>query len=429
MINLNKKSQNEPLIRIAKRGDNVWWKSILINVIGIAVAILLGIICVALIGKNPGQFIAGVLNNTFSKSIYVVNFLGYFTPLLVISIGISFAFKMKFWNIGAEGQFLIGALVATTTAIAIGNSLVPAVTLPLVVLTGTLAAGIYGAFVAVLKVQWGTNETLMTLMLNYVALYLVKYFTNVKYFKGSSPFPIYQQLPKDAHMFNFPVGNEVADITIFIAIILVFLSFIYNRYSKHGYEISLVGDSINTAKYAGVNVKKVVIRTMFLSSAVIGLAGAMQVTSSVTSFSMSESITYGLGWTGIIVAWLAKLNPIGITAVSLFIAILEQGCPATATQLGMSKEFTDVLIGIILFTVLAFDFFVNYKVVIRKSNKKQNNADDGNSNNNGTKVSRDEQAKIVDDNAYKTLGELKNLELNSNIGESSAKIVQQGGND
>ena len=147
--------------------------------------------------------------------------------------------------------------------------------------------------------------------------------------------------------------------------VLVVIVFIYLKYTKHGYEINVVGESTNTARYAGMNVKKIVMRTMFLSGAICGIAGMTQV--SGAAFTLGDGVAGGVGFTAIIVAWLSKLNPVIILIVTVLFSMLEKGCSVMQSSFGLSNAVSSILQGIILFFILAFDFFTRYRFVFRKS--------------------------------------------------------------
>jgi simple sugar transport system permease protein len=165
------------------------------------------------------------------------------------------------------------------------------------------------------------------------------------------------------------------DVSWIIALALVIFLFIYFKYTKHGYEISVVGDSQNTARYAGMNVSKIVLRTMFLSAGICGLAGMLQVAGDATTHTLSTGIASGVGFTAIIVAWLAKLNPFGIVAVSCMFGLLDKGCGVAESTFNLSGSVADILQGIILFFILAFDFFIQYKLAFKKAEKTAGGAD------------------------------------------------------
>jgi simple sugar transport system permease protein len=164
-------------------------------------------------------------------------------------------------------------------------------------------------------------------------------------------------------MITIPLGSFNLNLSLVAAVVLCVLIFVYLKYTKHGYEIAVVGDSPNTARYAGMKVGKIVVRTIFLSAALIGLAGAFYVSSAGT---MSTSLTNDVGWTGIVVAWLAKLNTVGIVVTALLITVLQFGCQnASTTYSTIDANFADLIQGIILFAVLAADFFTRFQLVRR----------------------------------------------------------------
>lgn len=367
------KKKKAPLIRISKRVSSNKWRSVGMYVGAIVFALLVGAILIAAVGVNPFSFYSkmltmGTIGNKFAYK-NIENFIKTFVPLLLTSLGLSLSFKMRFWNIGGEGQFIVGAITSAALAIAIDDALNPILMIILMALGGGLAAGIYGLFTAVLKVRFGTNETLMTLMLNYIALYLLKFFQTKQgtdfFLDPDSARPIFNQLPENSWMITIGIGKFSLNISLIIALVFAVCVYIYLNKTKHGYEICVVGDSKRTAQYAGMNVNRVILRTMFLSAFIIGVASAFHVS---TSHTLSETITGDVGWTGIVVAWLARLNPIGVLITSLLISVLQYGCgQACATYTAVDSNIADLLQGIILFVVLASDFFIRYKVNIDTS--------------------------------------------------------------
>ena len=255
-------------------------------------------------------------------------------------------------------------------AAAAAHKLGPVLPQPLVVLVmalcGILGGGLYGLIVALLKVRYNTNETLLTLMLNYIALYLLQFLGETKagwnfFLDPDSARPKFAGFPDNADMITFPLGPFNLNLSLIIAIVLCVLLFGYLKYTKHGYEIAVVGDSAGTAHYAGMKVNAIVLRTVFLSACLIGLAAAFKVG---TVGILSTSFTDDVGWTGVIVAWLAQLNTGIIFVVSALISMLQHGSTvAAATFAQVDSSFADMLQGAILFLVLAADFFIRFQVV------------------------------------------------------------------
>lgn len=361
----------KPFIHISRRSDVSKKTTIIVKVVTILSALLMCGLVSTIVA--PGSFLdfyiyiyEGTLFsfNTLLATIWNAGL------LLLIAAAITPAFKMKFWNIGAEGQFIMGALMSTTIVFAVGD-LTNWLTVLLALIFGTLGGGIYALLVGLLKVKLNTNETLLTLMFNYIALYLLAFLKKTDYYRqlGVGAFIDFRALPKNSWIATLGSGIFTIDISIFFAIGLVIFMFFYINYTKQGYEINVIGDSLNTAKYAGMNVKWIVLRTVFMSGALVGLAGALQVTGTASNHMLSTGITGGVGWTGIIIAWLARLNPIGILIASLLMGLLENGSSVAESSMGISSSSAAVIQGLILFTVLAMDFFIRYKVIFRKKVK------------------------------------------------------------
>ena len=361
-----------PLFRVAKRDNLKLWQTAGLYAISVLAAIVIGGIFVASNGVNPFEYYAKVVTGCFNNTIYLRGFIRIVIPLLITSLGIAVAFKMRFWNCGANGQFIAGAIFATTVANLLGNSLPQWLTLVIMAVAGIIGGGLVGLIPAVCKVKLGTSETLLTLMLNYVCYYILTYLKNTMFFRklaedGSVYRPDFKALPENGWLYELDVFGVKIDISFFIAIVLVALVFVYFNHMKQGYEISVVGDSQNTARYAGMNVNKIVIRTMFISAGIAGLAGMFQVSGSATSHTLADGITGDVGFTGITVAWLAKLNPIGIFVVSCLMGILQKGTAVAESAFAISSAASEILQGIILFSVLAADFFIRYKVVFGRN--------------------------------------------------------------
>lgn len=353
-----------PVIKVSKRMNISLGKKVLFIACSILLAIVIGAIFMGIAGFNPIKFYIEVFKGNFSRVSMIGSMIRIALPLMITSLGISLAFKMRFWNIGAEGQFICGALLAMTVGLLLGDSLPSPLGAIICILVGMLGSGILAAIPALLKVRFKTNETILTLMFNYILLYLVQYFVKLDFFRDPEiAIPTFVQL--DSSLWLHEIGKQTSfylDTAFFIGIVLVIMLSLYFRYTKHGYEIAVVGDSPNTARYSGMKVSRIIVRTVFLSGAVIGLAGALQLLGANCSHRMSTGITSSVGWTGIIVAWLAKLNPIGIAITSLLMAILEKGCSWAQSSMNIDSSLADIFQGLILFCVLAGDFLINYEI-------------------------------------------------------------------
>ena len=372
-------AKKAPFVRFVKREGMKKRTVALYYICAVAAALLIGAVILACIGVNVFDYFGKMLTVGIAGSALplrqIENYLNSFVPLVITTIGLSLAFKMKFWNIGGEGQFIVGAIVSS--AIAFGCPDLPAwFLLLLMFFGGGICAGLYGLITAIFKVKFGTSETLLTLMLNYVALYFLAFLGNTQgewniFLNPESVRPIFGKFGENAVMPVIPLGGFSLNITVIVAILIVVLVRLYYGKTKHGYELLVVGDSPNTARYAGMNVGKIILRTVFFSAFLVGLAGAFRVSSMGT---LSESVTNDVGWTGVVVAWLAKLNPFGILLVSALINVLQIGSQAAATSyMQIDANFADLLQGIILFIVLACDFFIRFRVIIRGREEKPKN--------------------------------------------------------
>ena len=360
---------------LVRRADTKIQRTLIYYAIGILVSLTICGILLVILGINPFQYYGkmltiGLVGNRYGyKSIE--GLLKVFVPLLITSLALSLSFKMRFWNIGGEGEFLIGAICASIVAFN-SSGLPNFVTVVLMCLAAMISSGIIGIAIAALKVRFNTNETLMTLMLNYIMLYVIRYIGETKadwnfFLREDSERPIFGSFPDSAVMGGIPLGKFKLLWAVLIAVLLTVIVYIYLKYTKHGFEISVVGDSSATAKYAGMSVGKIVLRTMFISSAMIGLAAALTVSSAGT---ISDTITNDVGWTGIIVAWLSKLSVPAVFVTSILIAVLQYGCQAAATQYpAIDVNFADLLQGIILFSVLVADFAANFRLVKKEDAK------------------------------------------------------------
>ena len=266
---------HEPKFQISKRDSMVWYKSWCVRLISIVLALLLcSVVIVLLTGKNPIEVFISMFEGTFGTERKIWNTLQKLAMLLCISLAVTPAFKMKFWNIGAEGQALIGGLAAAACMIYLGDTL-PGPVLLIVMAASSIVAGlVWGLIPAIFKANFNTNETLFTLMMNYVAMQLISFCI------------VFWENPKDSN--NVGVINSITKsgwlpeiagqkylVNILIVIAITVIMYIYLKYSKHGYEISVVGESQNTARYVGINVKKVIIRTMLISGALCGVTGCL----------------------------------------------------------------------------------------------------------------------------------------------------------
>ena len=362
----DKTKHSEPLIRISKRDGLIWWKSWLVRVAAVALALVLcSVIIILITGYNPVQVYYAMIRGSFGTARKFWIMLQNLAMLLCISLAVTPAFKMRFWNIGAEGQVLVGGLATAAVMFYVGDKL-PTALMIVIMLAASLAAGIIWAMIpAFFKAKWNTNETLFTLMMNYVATQLVSFFIMIWVPSGSSVMGIINQSSKAGWLPEL-FGQKYLLNIIIVAVITVAM-FIYLKYSKQGYEISVVGESENTARYIGINVKKVILRTMGLSGALCGVAGFLLVAG--TNHTITTTTAGGMGFTAIMVSWLGKFNA-GIMVVTSFIIVfLQRGAGEIATKFNLNQSVADILTGIILFFIIGCEFFVNYRINFRKSQR------------------------------------------------------------
>lgn len=361
----NEKHAHEPLFHIAKRDTIVWWRAWLIRAAAILAALVVcGIVTMLLTGENPIGVYATMFDGAFGTERRRWALMQGVAMLLCISLAVTPAFKMRFWNIGAEGQVLMGGMATAACMILLGNKMPSWLLLPVIIIASMLAGAVWALIPALFKAKWNTNETLFTLMMNYIAIQIVSYFSlRWSVPKGSGQIGI---INADTHSGWLPVIGEYDYLlNIIVVALLTVVMYIYLKYSKHGYEISVVGESQNTARYIGINVKKVIIRTMLLSGILCGIAGLLLV--SGTNHTVTRETAAGRGFTAIIVSWLAKFNPLYMVLTSLLIVFLEKGAIEISSMYRLSNDFSDIITGIIIFFIIGSEFFINYTLKFRHS--------------------------------------------------------------
>ena len=365
---MNEKNK-EPFFHVVKRDALPWYQSIGIRIAAIVLALILcAIITTITTGINPIQVYQSIFIGAFGTTRKTWITLQNVSILLLISLALTPAFKMKFWNIGGEGQVLIGGLAAAACMICLDDKL-PSVLVMVCMVIASLAAGIVWALVpAFFKAKWNTNETLSTLMMNYIATQLVAFFTIVwEVPKGSGKIGIINQ---DSNIGWLPqiFGSKYL-LSILVAVVITVFMYIYLNYSKQGYEISVVGESENTAKYVGIKVGKVIIRTMMLSGAICGLVGLLLVGS--INHTVTTTIAGGQGFTAVLVSWMSKFNPLTMVLSSFLIIFMDRGASEISTTFGLNHSYSDILTGIILFFIIGCEFFISYKLQFRKKAEKE----------------------------------------------------------
>ncbi len=353
---------------ISKRVAIPWYVAWAIRLGAIVLAMIVcALVTTLLTGENPIGVYATIIEGSFGTIRKFWVLLQELAILLCISLALTPAFKMRFWNIGGEGQVLIGGLATAACMFYLGGKM-PSGLLILVMIAASIVAGaIWAVIPAFFKAKWNTNETLFTLMMNYVAIQLVSYFCNVWDRKGSGIVGI---INANSHAGWFPeIGGREYLLNVLIVALLTVAVYAYLRWSKHGYELSVVGESMRTARYVGIKVEKVIIRTMILSGALCGVAGLLLVGG--TDHTISTTTAGGRGFTAVMVSWLAKFNPIFMVLTSFLIAFLSRGSSQIAQNFGLNHSFGDILTGIILFFIIGSEFFINYRLSFRAHGEKE----------------------------------------------------------
>ena len=362
-----RKANRAPLFHIAKRAALPWQKAWAIRGVALVLALIVcALITTLLTGENPIDIYAAILDGGFGTARKTWVLFQNLAVLLCISLAVTPAFKMLFWNIGAEGQVLAGALACAACMICLRNVLPNWAIILCMIVSSSAAGAIWAAIPGFFKAHWNTNETLFTLMMNYIATQLVAYFVILwEVPKGAGKIGIINQTSQAGWLPQ--IGEYRYLLTIVVVAVLTVLLYIYLNYSKHGYEIAVVGESERTARYVGINVKRVIVRTMLLSGAICGVAGLLLVGS--TEHTLTTTIADGRGFTAVMVSWLAKFNPIFMIFTSFLLVLLGRGASEISSDFGLNQSFADILTGVILFFIIGSEFFINYQVHFRRAAK------------------------------------------------------------
>ena len=349
---------------IVKRDNITWCYAWLIRVISVVLALIVcGFVTISLTDLDPIEMYITMIEGAIGTSRLTWNLFQNTAILLCVALAVTPAFKMRFWNIGGEGQILIGGFATAFCMIFLGGKIPSVILIPIMLVLSLVVGALWGLVPAYFKTRFNSNETLFTLMMNYVAVQIVAYYTlEWSMPKGSGT-------PRTLEFGQLPIlfGQRYL-INILIVALLTVAMYIYLRYSKQGYEISVVGESDKTARYIGINVEKVVLRTMAISGALCGLAGFLLVAG--TDHSLKSDTSGGRGFTAIMVSWLAKFNPIFMILTSLLIVFLQKGASKISEVYRLNSSFSDIITGIIIFFIIGSEFFINYKI---KFNKKERN--------------------------------------------------------
>lgn len=365
---MNKDKNREPLLHIIKRDELTLGPALGMRLGAIVLALILCAIVTSLVtGDNPISIYKTIFVGAFGSTRKTWVTFQTMSILLMISLALTPAFKMRFWNIGGEGQILMGGLACAACMITMNGKLPNGVVILCMIIAGIAAGAVWALIPALLKAKWNTNETLSTLMMNYIATQLVAFYVIVwETPKGSGKIGIINQ---NSNIGWIPeLGNKYL-LSIVVAAIVTVGMYLYLKFSKHGYEIAVVGESERTARYVGISVNKVIIRTMALSGALCGLVGLILVGG--INHTITTTVAGGQGFTAVMVSWLAQFNPIAMVFASGLIVLMSRGAGEIATTFGLNQSFSDILTAIILFFIIGCEFFIKYQVKLRAKSGKE----------------------------------------------------------
>lgn len=354
------------MIQISKRGAVSRKRNIAIRLAAIALAIIVcAIITMATTGTDPLAVFSAFINGSFGSERKLWIFLQDTAILLIISLAVTPAFKMHCWNLGAEGQVLAGAMAAAACMVLLGNTMSNGALIACMVIASVVTGALWAGIPAFFKAKFNTNETLFTLMMNYVATQIVAYFC-VKWENPVGSCTIGVINAQNEAGWLPQLGNKYL-LVILVAVIMTVLIYFYLSYTKHGYEIAVVGESERTARYIGIKVPRVIVRTMLFSGAICGVAGLLLVGG--IHHTVSTSLVGGQGFTAVMVSWLAAFNPIVMILTSALLIFMGSGANQLASSCGLNQSFGDILTGVIIFFIIGSEFFVQYKISFHKKSK------------------------------------------------------------
>ncbi|MDR1787639.1 MAG: ABC transporter permease [Treponema sp.] len=347
-------------VRIIQRAELDPRREALLRLGAVAAALGASALVMLCMGYNPALLYARIVEGSLGSAYRFRETVHKAIPLAMLSLGTAVAFRMRFWNIGAEGQFYMGAFGASALAFAFPGLPAPLL-LSIMLVSAFVFAGLWALIPALLKLRWGTNETLVTLMLNYVAQ---KWITFLQYGPWKDPQGI--GFPKIAAFGANAVLPATGGVHIGWLLTLAAAGAVWFilKKTKLGFEIAVLGGSETTARYAGLNVFRVCVTAALLSGGLCGAAGMLQ--ASGIERSLSDQLSGGLGFTAVITTWLGHLNPPAVLAVSFAFSMLIQGGNFLQSALQIPQAISQILQGIIIFFVLGAEFFLRYTFVIER---------------------------------------------------------------
>ena len=357
----------EPLFHIIKRDDLPWYKVWGIRILAILLALVLcSIVTVTVTKLNPLDVFGAVMKGAFGSKRKTWVTMQNTSVLLLIALAVTPAFRMRFWNVGGEGQILMGCWAAAACMILLTDKVPEWVLIVVMTVASILCGAVWAAIPAYFKVKWNTNDTLFTLMMNYIATQLVACFAIIwENPKGSGTIGIINNATEFGWI---QIGNKYL-LPIIVALVMTAATYIYLNYTKHGYEIAVVGESERTARYIGIKVERVMLRTLLLSGGLCGMVGLILVAG--INHTLTTTLAGGRGFTAVMVSWMSHFNPFTMILTSFLLVFLNRGASEIATAFSLNTSFSDILTGIIIFFIIGCEFFIRYQVSFRSSAKKK----------------------------------------------------------
>jgi simple sugar transport system permease protein len=351
------------------------------TVLTLALSLAAGLVAISLIfiffGVNPVFALKKIFVGSFGSAYGFKETITKAIPLILIGTGLALAFRAKFWNIGAESQLLMGAIFATWVGLNWCPHLPAPVAVPLIFLAGFLGGAFWGVIPAFLKIKFAINEVISTLMLNYICAELLTLLI-VGPWKGKTKFgfPYTDDLPASAILGLIP-GSRIHYVTLIVAILVALTLTLLVYWTRFGYEVRVIGENPEAGKYAGIDFFSTTLVIMAISGGVAGLAGVGEVAGIHHYLSYPASISSGYGYTGIIVAWLAKLNPLFVIVSGLFFAGILVGGDAIQISLGLPAATVQVFNGTLLIFLIMGDYFLKNKVRLRIGRQRRASVEEG----------------------------------------------------
>ena len=362
----NVKHVKEPLIHLTRRMNLPAWAAWTIRIGAFLLSILVCCLVSCLLSAkvNPAFFFRYLFEGAFGTSKMVLTFLRDLALYLLLALAVTPCFQMRYWNIGGEGQALMGALGCTMAVVYTSQTLPVWATILISLIAAITLSVIWAVIPALFKAVWNTNETLLTLMFNYIAICLGAYFIKIVTPMGTGILNL-----KDGTVASLGLGDVWPVVIIVGAVaLLTVMMFVYQKFSKHGYEIAVVGEAPNTARYIGINVKKVTIRTLILCGILGGIAGFLLVSVKDASFlsdSTAESTVAGRGFTAVLISWLAHFNPAAMALTSFLVVFITRGANQVGNMARLGNSYAGMMVGIFFFFIIATEFFINFQIHFR----------------------------------------------------------------